>query len=172
MEEIIKLTELDFSSLFVSVFIILIGLRAVVSAFEWIIEKLGIESKSSRSKKEDHNLLIRTSQNLATLQEEHVRDVEKSDARDDKISSDIEKLTQMFIDKEIDDMRWEINNFATKVSEGRPCNKDSFQHCIHVYEKYEKILEENGLENGEVEISMDIINDVYKQKLKDGFANI
>ena len=88
MEEIIKLTELDFSSLFVSVFIILIGLRAVVSAFEWIIEKLGIESKSSRSKKEDHNLLIRTSQNLAALQEEHVRDVEKSDARDDKISSD------------------------------------------------------------------------------------
>lgn len=172
MEEIIKLTELDFSSLFVSVFIILIGLRAVVSAFEWIIEKLGIETKSTRSKKEDHHLLIHTSQNLAALQEEHVRDVEKSDARDDKISSDIEKLTQMFIDKEIDDMRWEINNFATKVSEGRPCNKDSFQHCIHIYEKYEKILEENGLENGEVEISMDIINDVYKQKLKDGFANI
>ena len=75
----------------------------------------------------------------------------------------------MFVDKEIDDMRWEINNFATKVSEGRPCNKDSFKHCIHVYEKYEKILEENGLENGEVEISMEIINDAYRQKLKEGF---
>lgn len=45
----------------------------------------------------------------------------------------------------------------------------SFKHCIHVYEKYEKILEENGLENGEVEISMELINDAYKQKLKEGF---
>ena len=66
-------------------------------------------------------------------------------------------------------MRWEINNFANKVSEGRPCNKDSFKHCIHTYEKYEKLLEENGLENGEVEISIEIVNEAYKQKLKEGF---
>ena len=58
---------------------------------------------------------------------------------------------------------------ATKVAEGKPCNKDSFTHCIHIYEKYENILEENNMENGEVEISMEIINDAYKQKLKDGF---
>ena len=95
--------------------------------------------------------------------------MEKSDRRDEEISSDIKKLTRMFVDKEIDDMRWEINNFATKVSEGKPCNKDSFQHCIHIYEKYEKILEDNGLENGEVNLSMELISDAYRQKLKNGF---
>ena len=98
-----------------------------------------------------------------------MHDMYQSDRRDEEISSDIKKLTRMFVDKEIDDMRWEINHFAAKVSEGKPCNKDSFKHCIHIYEKYEKILEENGLENGEVEISMELINDVYKQKLKEGF---
>ncbi len=66
-------------------------------------------------------------------------------------------------------MRWEINNFATNVSEGKPCNKDSFKHCLHIYEKYEKILKENGLENGEVEISMEIIGEAYRQKLREGF---
>ena len=66
-------------------------------------------------------------------------------------------------------MRWEINNFATTVSEGRPCSKDSFTHCIHTYEKYEKILAENHLENGEVEISMDLIQEAYREKLKEGF---
>lgn len=169
MSEITELTKIDFVSVFTAVFIILMGLKAIISLLEWIFEKLGLETKWMRQKREEHELLIQTSQNLAVLQKQRQEDVENSDRRDEEISSDIKKLTRMFIDKEIDDMRWEINHFATKVSEGRPCNKDSFKHCIHVYEKYEKILEENGLENGEVEISMELINDAYKQKLKEGF---
>ena len=153
----------------ISVFVILIGIKAFVSIFEWVIDKMGLETKWMRQKREEHELLIQTSQNLASLQEKHEKDIESSDRRDEEIASDIKKLTQMFVDKEIDDMRWEINNFATKVSEGKPCNKDSFKHCIHMYEKYERILEDNGLENGEVEISMELINEAYKEKLKEGF---
>lgn len=169
MNEITELTKIDFAYVFIAVFVILLGIKAIVSLFEWIIDKLGLETKWMRKRREEHDLLIQTSQGLATLQEQHERDVEHSDRRDDEISADIKKLTQMFVDKEIDDMRWEINNFATNVSEGKPCNKDSFKHCIHVYEKYEKILEENGMENGEVEISIELINEAYKQKLKEGF---
>jgi hypothetical protein len=169
MNEIIELTKINFSYVFISVFVILIGIKAVVSIFEWIIEKLGLETKWMRQKREEHELLVQTSQNLASLQEKHEKDIGISDRRDDEIASDIKKLTKMFVDKEIDDMRWEINNFATKVSEGKPCNKDSFKHCIHMYEKYERILEDNGLENGEVEISMELINEAYKEKLKEGF---
>lgn len=169
MDAIKELFNINFSYVLISVFIILIGIKAIASIFEWIVEKLGLETKWMRQKREEHELLIQTSQNLTALQEKHKEDVERSDRRDDEISSDIKKLTQMFVDKEIDDMRWSINSFATSVSEGKPCNKDSFKHCIHVYEKYEKILEENGLENGEVEISMELINEAYKEKLKEGF---
>ena len=169
MNEIIELTKINFSYVFISVFVILIGIKAVVSIFEWIIEKLGLETKWMRQKREEHELLVQTSQYLASLQEKQDKDIGISDRRDDEIASDIKKLTKMFVDKEIDDMRWEINNFATKVSEGKPCNKDSFKHCIHMYEKYERILEDNGLENGEVEISMELINEAYKEKLKEGF---
>lgn len=169
MNEIIELTKINFSSVFIAVFVILIGIKAIFSIFEWVVDKLGIETKWMRRRREEHELLINTSQNLIALQEKHEKDVERSDRRDEEISNDIKNLTRMFVDKEIDDMRWEINNFATNVSEGKPCNKDSYKHCIHVYEKYEKILKENGLENGEVEISMEIINDAYKQKLKEGF---
>ena len=169
MNEIIELTKIDFYYVLISVFAILIGIKVIVSLLEWIIDKLGIETKWMRKRREEHSLLIQTSQNLIALQEQREKDIERSDKRDEEIASDIKKLTRMFIDKEIDDMRWEINHFATKVSEGRPCNKDSYKHCIYIYEKYEKILEENGLENGEVEISMELINDSYKQKLKEGF---
>lgn len=168
MNEITELTRLDFSSVFLSVFIILIGAKMAFSLLEWFIEKLGLETKWMRKRREEHDLLIQTSQNLTALQKRHELDMEQSDKRDEEISNDIKKLTQMFVEKEIDDMRWEINNFATNVAEGKPCNKDSFKHCMHIYEKYEEILKENGLENGEVEISMEIIEEAYKQKLKEG----
>lgn len=169
MESITELMNINFSYVLISVFVILIGLKSVSSVLEWGIEKLGLETKWMRKRREEQDLLIQTSQNLLALQKQREQDVARSDRRDEEIANDIRNLTQMFVDKEIDDMRWEINNFATKVSEGKPCNKDSFKHCIHVYEKYEKILEENELENGEVEISMEIINEAYRQKLKEGF---
>lgn len=169
MDTITELTKLDFSLLFLSIFVVLIGVKAIVSIFEWFIDKLGLETKWMRKKREDHELLLTTSKNLIMLEEHHKKDMEKSDRLDSEMRNDIKKLTTMFIDKEIDDMRWEINNFATKVAEGKPCNKDSFSHCIRSYERYEKLLEENGLENGEVELSMEIINEEYKRKLKEGF---
>lgn len=98
--------------------------------------------------------------------------VDSSKQRDisvEAISNGLEKLTKIFIDKEISDYRWEIINFATAISEKKPCNKEAFRHCFATYEKYEKILEENGLENGEVTASMEIITETYKKKLLEGF---
>mgnify|MGYP007003805048 FL=1 len=169
MNEMIELTKIDYVSVLPAAVAILAGTKAILSLLESFVEKLGLETKWMRQRREEHELLIRTSQNLTALQTQHEHDMQKSDRRDEKISADIKKLTRMFVDKEIDDMRWEINNFATKVSEGKPCNKDSFKHCIHIYEKYEQILSENGLENGEVEISMELINDAYMRKMREGF---
>ena len=172
MDAIQELLNINFSYVFISVFVILIGIKTIVSLFEWMIDKLGLETKRMRSQKAEHKLLLQTSQNLMVLQEKHEEDMEKSDRYDEEMRKDIKKLTDMFLDKQIDDMRWEINNFATQVSEGRPCNKDSFTHCIHTWQKYEKLLAENGLENGEVEISMEIINESYRDKLKNGYFSV
>lgn len=169
MDEILELTKVDFSSVFIAVFVTLIGIKAVITLLEWVINKMGLETKWMRQRREEHELLVQTAQNLMVLQEQHKNDMHLSDKQDEEMKNDIKKLTDMFIEKEINDMRWEINNFATTVSEGRPCNKDSFKHCIHTYEKYEKLLEEQGLENGEIEISMQIVNEAYKKKLTEGF---
>lgn len=167
--EITEFFKQDIPSLIISIFIIISGFISIVTLIGKFSEIIGKPVKWVKNKNEDHDLLIQTVRNLSALQKKHEEDVKQSDKHDEDMRNDIKKLTNMFIDKEINDMRWEINNFATKVSEGKPCNKDSFKHCIHTYEKYEKLLEENGLENGEVEISMEIVNDVYKQKLKEGF---
>lgn len=168
MNEIIELTKVNFSSVFIAVFVILIGLKAIVSLFEWIVEKLGLETKWMRQKREEHELLIQTSQNLTALQEKHKEDVERSDRRDDEISADLKKLTDLFISKEINDYRWEIINLADKISANKFVSKECLRHAISTYEKYEKIINENGLSNGEVEISIEVIKECYQNRLKEG----
>ena len=85
------------------------------------------------------------------------------------VNESLNKLTDMIVDSNIENMRWEILNFCSALTSGRKYNKESFDHVIKVHGKYEKILEENNMENGQVTASMEVIMDVYKEKLKNGF---
>lgn len=169
MDAIKDLLELDFTALIMCIFILMSGIIAGFTIIGKFSQIIGKPVKWVRDKEKDHTLLQQTVENLSALQIRHEEDVKASIQHDEIIRNDLKNLTDMFIDKEINDYRWEIINFSTKVAEGKPCNKDSYRHCFSTYEKYENLLDENGLENGEVEISMDIINESYKQKLKEGF---
>ena len=83
--------------------------------------------------------------------------------------SKIENLTSLFVDKEIEDLRWTILDFTASLSDGRKYNRESFDHIMRMYDKYEKILEENNMENGLVAESVKFIQEVYREKLKTGF---
>lgn len=169
MDAIRELFTINFSYVLISVFVILIGIKAIVSIFEWLISWLGLETKWMRRKREEHELLIQTSQNLTSLQMKHIEDMKKSDAHDTEMKDNIQRLTDMFVDKQINDYRWEIINLADKISSGKTISKECLRHAISTYEKYEKIITEHGLVNGEVEISIKVIRDNYQQKLKEGF---
>lgn len=51
----------------------LIGIKTAVSIFEWGVDKLGLETKWMRKKREERNLLFQTSKNLAALQEKQAK---------------------------------------------------------------------------------------------------
>lgn len=85
------------------------------------------------------------------------------------VNESLSKLTDMIVDSSIENMRWEILNFCSALTSGRKYNKESFNHVISVHEKYEKILKENDMENGQVTASMEVIMEVYKEKLMNGF---
>lgn len=169
MSEIIELTKINFSSVFVAVFVILIGIKAMVSLLEWVVDKLGLETKWMRKNREEHELLIQTSQNLIALQEKHEEDMKRSDAHDVEMRNDIKKLTDLFVDKQINDYRWEIINLADKIASNKNVSKECLRHAISTYEKYEKIIIEHGLSNGEVEISIEVIKEAYQKKMKEHF---
>lgn len=107
-------------------------------------------------------------QEMKQYSENRIKDREQSMRIQKELTSSMDKLTTMFLDKEIDDMRWEILNFCSAVSNGRKYNRESYDHVFRVYEKYENILEENKMENGLVEESIGYIREAYREGLKEG----
>lgn len=169
MDSIYDFLNVNFRSVFISVIIILIAVKTCLTLFEWFVSKTGLETKWIRRKREDHELLVKTSESLIALKEKQAHDVEQSIIHDKRINDKLEELTKMFIDKQIDDMRYEILDFASGLSRGQRYSKEQFDHVINIYSKYEIILKNNNLTNGHVTASMEVINDVYKNKLMNGF---
>lgn len=73
------------------------------------------------------------------------------------------------IKKDINDMRWEILDFANAVMSGRDYNKEQYDHVLETYEEYEKILKDNNMENGKVDLSMGFIKKQYGDLMVNGF---
>lgn len=87
----------------------------------------------------------------------------------DDIKASLLDLKRMFIDNEIDTIRFEILDFANAVMDHRNYNKEQYDHVFDIYEKYERILAENGLENGRVDMSMQFLKNKYAELMQTGF---
>ena len=158
MDEWMNLTKTDWVLWIAGLFALLNFGKYAWEMAEYWIAKIGLETKGMRKKKEEYELLIGAVNKVNALEE-----------KNDVIRKDIDNLTKLFIEKQIDDMRFEILDFASAISLGRNYSKEQFDHVIVIDKKYQKILEENGLENGQVTASMEVIMDVYKEKLRTGF---
>ena len=171
MGDLTSLFKLDFPTVIIGVFIILSACIAVYEIIGKFSKIIGKPVKWVRDKEKDHELLMQTSKELKDLEEHHKKDVSESIKHDEKIEKNLEVLTSMVLDKAIDDYRYEILDFCSALSNGRKYNRESFNHIFSVYEKYEKILKENKMENGLVEESIKFIREKYSEKLKNGEIN-
>lgn len=160
MEEIKELMSIDYKSLFLAVFIILAGTRTIFSIFEWIIDKLGIETKFMRNKHQEHDLLIKTSQDLLELQEKHYESVKQSIKHDEMIKSDISSLTDI------------VNSIASTLSEMQKIEnetklKELKGSLTRYYQKYKDIGEWTKLEK---DAFWDLFED-YEKRGGDGYMH-
>lgn len=168
MSEIKALLQVDFPLVLSSILIIFTGFKGIVTLLEWIADKTGIEFKWLRKKREDHELLIKTANELVDLKNQRNIDVEESIKHDEAIRNDLAELKDMFISREIDTMRWSILDFSIDISSGKKVTRESFDYILKIYDKYERLLEENRLENGLVNESIRYIREKYHEELKNG----
>ena len=168
MNDIQLLFQLDYVALIMGIFILMAGFIAgytIIGKFSEIIKK---PVSWVRKKNEDHDMLLRHDKEIKDLASTHKKDTDKLNNEENEIKNKITKLTTMFLDKQIDDMRYEILDFASSLSSGRKHNRESFDHILRIYQKYETILEEHGMENGLVEESIKYIQGAYRDLLKRG----
>lgn len=229
MNDLKELTQIDWRYVFIALCLLLSCIKIVWSLIDWLLfEKLGVETKKMKQRRQESELLKTTTElakttaeNLEKLQSRCTKDedefrknlndyieesrkdrkalhdemtkftndrisdrqqsleiqkelkdsiknlVDGQQDRDEKINN----LTDMFVDKEIDDLRYKILNFASSISSGKKFNRESYDHILRIYGKYEKILEEHNMENGLVEESIKYIQGSYQEVLKSGIIN-
>ena len=165
METIKQLTELDYKTLIIGITVVAGSLKIVCNFFSWFVSYLGLETKKMRQKREDHELLIATAKNLELLQSKQNEDVRQSIVHDKRIKDYIQKLSKMFIDLEIQDIRWNILSFCSDLSNGKQFSSEYYDYVFKLYDKYEKMLKENDLTNGLVEQSISYIQEKYHESL-------
>lgn len=169
MEEVSNLLKLDITPLIYGLLIIMSGIVAIVSIVGKFSEIIGKPVSWVKKRNADHALTLQNANAIKELSEKHDESVKQSIKHDEMIKRELEQLTNMFIKKEINDMRWEIIGVADKISNGKSISKECYIHCIHTYEDYEHVIKDQNLTNGEVEMSMQIVQDSYMEKLKSGF---
>ena len=78
MGDITPVLTIDYKSLIISIYTVMIGLKVAITSFEWFMNKFGIETKWMREKREKNDLLIKTAQELELLQQKHTIDINQS----------------------------------------------------------------------------------------------
>lgn len=166
MSEITELTKIDFTYVFIAVFAILFGIKVFVSLFEWFIEKLGLETKWMRKNREEHELIIQTSQNLADLKKQHNHDVEESNIHDSNIKEELSAFMSE-IKSSVSETQSEIKQFAENRLSDR---QQSLEIQKELTDSIKSIIEYNSSKDKQIdnlmaaqrEILADKINEKYK----------
>ena len=164
-----RITEINFANWIITAFLLLSIFIAGYEIIGKASEIIGKPVKYVRERNKIKELTLQNTEQIKELTQKHEDSVNQSIRHDEIIRKDLAKLTKMFVDKQIDDIRYEILDFASSLSAGRQYSKEQFDHIISIDEKYKKILKENDLENGQVTASMEVITGIYKEKLRTGF---
>lgn len=147
----------NYISVILAVFLLLFAIKEIIDLISYFKEKGRIKTGSEQDKENVESRLI-------TL-EKHDNWQYKEIG---KISDGVDKLNKSFLTKEINDLRWELLDFCSALSNGRVYNREAFEHIFRTYEQYEQILVENNMTNGYVKESMQVVREIYHQKLVNG----
>lgn len=84
----------------------------------------------------------------------------------ENLASIIEKVRVQLVMVRVEQMRNSIISFARMAAdETTPLTREEFNRIFKLYDAYEKLLEENSMENGEIDMNYGIIKAAYEKRL-------
>lgn len=82
-----------------------------------------------------------------------------------RVLESVESLQKQLLDERIERMRWRILDFSTSLANGSAAGIEQFNNAINVHTEYERVLKENGMNNGLVDASFEFIQQKYQELL-------
>ena len=162
--------------------VVVIGLVVIVEIINLLSKLWGLVapklfkiSTANSRRKEIEKIILSNQDAIKQLKEKHDTDMKESEKTDASLKEEINKTNQkldmineLVLNIRIDNMRKTLLDFASTVGSGRKCTKEQFDEIFSTYQDYEDILEKNGMTNGRVNISMEIVREQYKHNLLHG----
>lgn len=95
--------------------------------------------------------------------------LDKDDCEIIEIRNELGNLASILYDMDVRAKRREILDFAEKiVREDFVASYESFEYISTIWSEYNRIIEERGIKNGVVEKSIEIIEEEYEKRLREG----
>ena len=157
MDAIENLFSLDYPSIIMGVFIIILGVDKIIFILAKVKKALRIKFGFEEDRK--------TIEDRITILEKHDNWQYKEIT---KMSKGIENIETELLDNNLERKRKYILDFCSSLSNGQKQNKEAFNNVFKTYKKYEDLLSAHNMENGQAEESMKFISEKYQEFLRNG----
>lgn len=157
MDTIENLFSLDYPSIIMGFFIIILGVDKIIFILAKVKKALRIKFGFEEDKK--------TIEDRITVLEKHDNWQYKEIT---KMSKGIENIETELLDNNLERKRKYILDFCSSLSNGQKQNKEAFNNVFKTYKKYEDLLSTHNMENGQAEESMKFISEKYQEFLRNG----
>lgn len=186
VEQFERLVSIDYISFFCALFTIMAAFVAIKKGVEEFCKTFGFETPWMKSSREKREYMEKVNKQLELLMQREesieakhstdvgqlegvVGEVRESFAElQNQITALSNKIEQMELNKTIKKLRWDIINFASDLPRRENIPLEQYNIIFNDIKEYEKIIEDNGLTNGQVESSVHVIKKRYEHDLEAG----
>ena len=186
VEQFEKLVSIDYFSFFCALFIMVVAFVTIKNGVEEFCKTFEFETPWMRKAREKREYMEKVDKQLELLMQREesieakhstdvgqlegvVGEVRESFAElQNQITALSNKIEQMELNKTIKKLRWDIINFASDLPRRENIPLEQYNIIFNDIKEYEKIIEDNGLTNGQVESSVHVIKKRYEHDLEAG----
>ena len=186
VEQFERLVSIDYLSFFYALFTMMVAFVAIKKGVEEFCKTFEFETPWMRKAREKREYMEKVDKQLELLMQREesieakhstdvgqlegvVGEVRESFAElQNQITALSNKIEQMELNKTIKKLRWDIINFASELPRREVIPLEQYNIIFNDIKEYEKIIEDNGLTNGQVESSVHIIKKRYEHDLEAG----
>lgn len=165
-------------NLIVILVMVLMAIVFIIDNWTKLKNYLGIKNGIELHEEEQGRQICELKDKISELETE-VNDLKQysKEAKDKRIEFEnttidtLKKIRADMLEEKIERNRSEILDFASGLKI-RNYNQESYTHIFDLYSKYEKLIKDNNLVNGYVEVSMEYIRKRYAQQLENNFSGV